>query len=68
MRVCEAEGNGTEAERILREEVCNRTDDDQPPPDLSERTTQIIRNHQWLRPDPGPDDRGSDHEDVTAAS
>ena len=47
-RVCEAEGNGSEAERILRDEVCNRADNDQAPADLSERTAQIIRNHRWL--------------------
>ncbi|MGB3762787.1 MAG: hypothetical protein WA966_06140, partial [Ornithinimicrobium sp.] len=55
VRVCEAEGNGTEGDRILRAEVCNRADDDQPPPDLSERTTQIIRNHRWLQTRPYED-------------
>ncbi|MDN5898557.1 MAG: LysM peptidoglycan-binding domain-containing protein [Brachybacterium sp.] len=46
--VTEAEGDRREAQRILREDVCNRTDDDNAPPELSDRTQAIIRNHKWL--------------------
>ena len=46
--VTEAEGDHREAERILREEVCNRSDDGGAPTELSERTQAIIRNHEWL--------------------
>jgi hypothetical protein len=48
VRVTEAEGNQREAERILRGEVCNRSDDGDAPPELNERTQAIIRNHTWL--------------------
>jgi hypothetical protein len=47
VRVTEAAGNRIEAERILRDEVCNRSDDGGAPTELSERTEAIIRNHQW---------------------
>jgi len=43
-----AEGFPEEAERILRDEVCNRSDDGQAPLDLTARTEAIIRNHDWL--------------------
>ncbi|MEJ7832474.1 MAG: LysM peptidoglycan-binding domain-containing protein [Nocardioides sp.] len=43
-----AEGFPEEADRILRDEVCNRSDDGQAPLDLSERTASIIRTHDWL--------------------
>ena len=46
--VTEAEGDHREAERILRDEVCNRSDDGGAPTELSERTQAIIRNHEWL--------------------
>jgi hypothetical protein len=46
--VTKAEGNEFEAERILREEVCNRSDDGDAPMELSERTRTIIRTHGWL--------------------
>ncbi|KNX35901.1 hypothetical protein VV01_21815 [Luteipulveratus halotolerans] len=49
--VFEAEGHRAEAERILRDEVCNRSDDGGAPAELSERTETIIRNHEWLDPD-----------------
>ena len=39
---------GKEADRILREEVCNRSDDGDAPMELSERTRTIIRTHGWL--------------------
>lgn len=44
----EAEGNNTEAMRILLEDVCNRSEDGDAPLDLPERTQEIIRNHQWM--------------------
>ncbi len=44
-----AEGNADEAARILREEVYNRVDEaDVPPEDLSERTRTILNNQDWL--------------------
>jgi nucleoid-associated protein YgaU len=46
--VVKAEGNQLEADRILREEVCNRSDDGDAPMELSERTRTIIRTHGWL--------------------
>ncbi|WP_214058763.1 LysM peptidoglycan-binding domain-containing protein [Nocardioides aquaticus] len=44
----EAEGNNTEAMRILLGDVCNRAEDGEAPLDLPERTQEIIRNHQWI--------------------
>ena len=44
----EAEGDNTEAMRILLEDVCNRSEDGDAPLDLPERTQEIIRNHQWM--------------------
>ena len=38
-----------EAARILRNEVCNRSDDGNPPLELSERTEQILASRDWLR-------------------
>jgi hypothetical protein len=46
--VAAAEGHAREAERILREEVCDRSDDGDAPTELSERTESIIRSHDWL--------------------
>ncbi len=43
-----AQGFPEESERILRDEVCNRSDDGQAPLDLTARTEAIIRNHDWL--------------------
>lgn len=43
-----AEGFPEEAERILRDEVCNRSDDGHAPRDLTERAEAILRNHDWL--------------------
>lgn len=43
-----AEGFPQEAERILREEVCNRSDDGHAPLDLTQRVDEILRNHNWL--------------------
>jgi hypothetical protein len=39
-----------EAARILRDEVCNRSDDGNPPLELSERTEQIRASRDWLPP------------------
>jgi LysM repeat protein len=46
--VMKAEGDRLEADRILREEICNRSDDGDAPMELSERTKTIIRTHGWL--------------------
>jgi nucleoid-associated protein YgaU len=46
--VLEARGSKDAAERLLREEVCNRDDDGNGPLDLSERTEQIRRRREWL--------------------
>jgi LysM repeat protein len=45
-----AAGHRQEATRILRDEVCNRSDDGHPPLELSERTEQILATHNWLPP------------------
>lgn len=47
--VAAAEGHANEADRILRDEILNRTDDDGPPAELSERTQQIIAGKDWLK-------------------
>jgi hypothetical protein len=36
------------ATRILREDVCDRSDDGEAPMELPERTETIIRSHDWL--------------------
>ena len=46
--VAAAEGHHGEAERILRDEVSNRTDDDGAPPELPDRTQRIIAARGWL--------------------
>jgi hypothetical protein len=43
-----AEGHLEEAEHYLRGQVCNRSDDDGAPEDLSERTKAILRHREWL--------------------
>ena len=45
--VADAEGHPSEAERILRDEVCNRTDDEGAPPELSDRTKRVIATRDW---------------------
>jgi hypothetical protein len=45
--VADAEGHPGEADRILRDEVCNRTDDEGAPPELSERTRRVIATRDW---------------------
>jgi len=47
--VTTAEGLSEQARRQLLDEVCNRTDDGQPPYDLSDRSRQILARHRdWL--------------------
>jgi LysM repeat protein len=46
--VMKAEGHGEEAERYLREEVCNRSEDSQAPDDIPERTEEVLRRRDWL--------------------
>ena len=46
--VREAEGHLEEAEDYLRDQVCNRSDDDGAPEDLSDRTKAILRHREWL--------------------
>jgi hypothetical protein len=48
--IAAAAGHRQEAAQILREEVCNRSDDGHPPLELSERTEQILAAHDWLPP------------------
>ena len=45
--VADAEGDHAEADRILREDVCNRTDDDDAPPEISDRTRRIVAARAW---------------------
>ena len=49
--VASAEGHHVEADGILRNDVCNRSDDDGAPPGVPERTENILRAHDW--PDRG---------------
>ncbi|MEZ0580214.1 LysM peptidoglycan-binding domain-containing protein [Nocardioides sp. MH1] len=46
--VMKVEGDQLEADRILREEICNRSDDVDAPMELSERTKTVISTHGWL--------------------
>ena len=48
-RIAKANGLHAEAERILRYEVCNRSHDDGPPPDLSDRTQEVLESPDWGR-------------------
>ncbi|MGB2935372.1 MAG: bacterial transcriptional activator domain-containing protein, partial [Nostocoides sp.] len=48
-RIAKAQGRDVEAERILRNEVCNRSHDDGPPPDLSDRTLEVLEPRTWGR-------------------
>ena len=47
--VAAAEGQHDEADRIVRDDVCNRSDDDLPPIELSPRTAAILRARDWPR-------------------
>ena len=44
--VAAAEGHHAEAQRIIRDEVCNRTDDEAAPPERPARTEQILRTRK----------------------
>jgi hypothetical protein len=46
--VIKAEGDSLEASRIIRDEVCDRTDGDDPPEELSDRTKVLLRTHSLL--------------------
>ena len=47
--VDDADGLRDQARRIVAEDVCNRSDDGQPPMELNERTKEILaRHHDWL--------------------
>jgi LysM repeat protein len=48
--IAAAAGHRQEAAQIVREEVCNRSDDGSPPLELSARTEQILAAHDWLPP------------------
>jgi nucleoid-associated protein YgaU len=48
--IAAAAGHRQEAARIVRDEVCNRSDDGHPPLELSDRTEQILAAHDWLPP------------------
>ena len=48
--IAAAVGDRQEAARILRDEVCNRSDNGKPPLELSERTEQIMASRDWLSP------------------
>ena len=46
--VATAEGHHGQAQHIIRDQICNRTDDDHPPPELPDRTDQILtRQQDW---------------------
>ena len=47
--VLDAQGHHDDAERIVREDVCNRSDDGEAPTELPERTELIIDARRWLR-------------------
>ncbi len=44
-----AEGDQQAADHILRTDVCNRTEDSEPPDDLSPRTADMVSSPPWLR-------------------
>ncbi|MER7070658.1 LysM peptidoglycan-binding domain-containing protein [Terrabacter sp. NPDC000476] len=46
--IAEAEGRHAKADRILREDVLNRSDGEGAPPELSDRTRQVIAGKDWL--------------------
>ena len=48
-RVAHAEGLNGQAQAILHQDVYNRTDDDNVPPDLPERTAQVVATGRWAR-------------------
>ncbi len=46
--VLDAQGHHTAAERLVLDEVCNRTDDGDAPTELPARTERIVRARGWL--------------------
>ena len=44
--VATAEGHHAEAQHIIRDQICNRTDDDGAPPELPDRTEQILKQRK----------------------
>ena len=48
-RIAKAHGRDAESEGILRNEVCNRSHDDSPPTDLSDRTLEVLEPRTWGR-------------------
>ena len=46
--IADAEGHHAEADRILRDDVVNRSDGEGAPPELSDRTRQVIAGKDWL--------------------
>lgn len=47
--VLPAEGHQDAADKLLADDVCNRSDDDLGPVDLPERTAKIISQRGWLK-------------------
>ncbi|WP_338752172.1 LysM peptidoglycan-binding domain-containing protein [Janibacter alittae] len=45
--VADAEGHGSQADRILADEVFNRSDDQGAPPELPARTQQVVSGKDW---------------------
>ena len=44
-----AEGHPEVAERLLIDDVCNRSDDEHGPVELPQRTAELIREKNWLK-------------------
>lgn len=44
--VAQAEGNHAEAQHIIRDDICDRTDDDGPPPELADRTQHVLQHRK----------------------
>jgi LysM repeat protein len=44
-----AEGDHQAADRILRDDVCNRAEDSEPPDDLPPRTAHLVSSPPWLK-------------------
>ena len=48
--IASAEGSAAEAQRIIGNEISNRTDDDGPPPEVGDRTGQLLQHRtQWRK-------------------
>jgi hypothetical protein len=46
--VADAEGHHAAVDRILRDDVLNRSDHEGAPPELNDRTKQVIAGKDWL--------------------